>query len=62
MATKLKITKRRSEINCSAKQKSTLLALGLRKRSSSVVKDDVDTIRGMVNRVSHLVDVEEVEA
>jgi large subunit ribosomal protein L30 len=62
MSKKIKITKRRSEIGCSQRQKDTLKALGLRKMNSSVVKDDIDSIKGMITAVSHLVEVETVEA
>ncbi len=42
-------------------QVSTVKALGLTKRNSSVVKEDNPMIRGMINTVSHLVKVEEVK-
>ncbi|MFA6791994.1 MAG: 50S ribosomal protein L30, partial [Candidatus Izemoplasmatales bacterium] len=38
----------------------TVRALGLTKRNSSVVKEDSEAIRGMVNTVAHLVKVESV--
>ena len=58
---KVKITQVRSSIDRSQKQKRTLEALGLRKINSSVEHDLNDTIRGMINRVSHLVEVEEFD-
>jgi len=42
-------------------QVKTVKALGLTKRMSSVVKEDNDMIRGMINTVSHLVTVEAVK-
>ncbi|MGD9963811.1 MAG: 50S ribosomal protein L30 [Candidatus Izemoplasmatales bacterium] len=42
-------------------QVKTIKALGLTKRNSSVVVEDTDMIKGMVNTVSHLVKVEEVK-
>ncbi|MBN2540919.1 MAG: 50S ribosomal protein L30 [Bacilli bacterium] len=42
-------------------QVKTVKALGLNKRNSSVVKEDNEMIRGMINVVSHLVVVEEVK-
>ncbi|ERP31306.1 50S ribosomal protein L30 [Chitinivibrio alkaliphilus] len=62
MATKIKITKTKSDIGSSQRQKDTLKALGLGRMLSSTVKENSDCIRGMVNKVSHLVSVEEVEA
>jgi len=41
-------------------QVKTVKALGLTKRNSSVVKDDNDAIRGMIETISHMVKVEEV--
>ena len=58
----LKITLKKSVIGASASQKKVVQALGLRKTNRSVIRPDVDSIRGMVNKVSHLVSVEEIEA
>jgi large subunit ribosomal protein L30 len=55
----LKITLVRSIIGRHAKQKATVKALGLHKMHHTVVHYDSPTIRGMVNRVSHLIKVEE---
>ncbi|MEM1506420.1 50S ribosomal protein L30, partial [Domibacillus sp. 8LH] len=41
-------------------QKKTVQALGLRKIRQSVVREDTDAVRGMVNKVSHLVAVKEL--
>ena len=42
-------------------QVKTIKALGLTKRNSSVVMEDNEMIKGMVNTVGHLVKVEEVK-
>jgi len=55
----IRITLVRSPIGYSERQKRTLVALGLRKINQTVEKADSDVIRGMINRVSHLVSVEE---
>jgi large subunit ribosomal protein L30 len=62
MAKKLRITLVRSPIGFSVRQKRTAKALGLRKMSQCVERPDNSSIRGMVNTISHLVKVEEVEA
>ncbi len=55
---KLKITQVRSLISRNEKQRRTLTALGIHRIRHSVVHDDTAQIRGMVNMVAHLVDVE----
>lgn len=57
----LKITLRKSAIGYNERQKLTVKALGLRKMNSSTVKPDNPQIRGMVRRISHLVEVEQVD-
>ena len=54
MAT-IKIKQVRSRIGAPKDQKRTLDALGLRKLNRMVEKEDTPTIRGMVNKVNHLV-------
>lgn len=56
---KLEITLKRSVIGRPQKQRKVVEALGLTKVNSTVVQPDNDAIRGMVNAVSHLVDVKE---
>jgi large subunit ribosomal protein L30 len=58
---KIKITLTRSLIGRPEDQRATVKALGLGKTNSSVVKDDSPAVRGMVRKVSHLVNVEEVQ-
>jgi len=57
----LKITLVRSTIGRLANQKATAIALGLRRPNNSVVHADTPVIRGMINRIHHLVKVEEIE-
>ena len=59
MAKKLAITLTRSLIGRTEVQRETVKALGLRKMHQTVEHDDNTSIRGMINRVSHLVTVEE---
>ena len=56
----LKITLVKSTIGRKADQIATVEALGLKKIRDVVLKADTPQIRGMVNRVSHLVTVEEI--
>jgi len=58
---KLKVTQTRSTIGCLKDQIATMEALGLRKIRSSKVHEDNAVIRGMINKVKHLVSVEEIE-
>lgn len=62
MANKLEITLKRSLIGRPEDQRVTVKTLGLRKVNHTVVQEDNPAIRGMVNKVSHLVSVKEVEA
>jgi len=57
---RLKVTQRRSVIDRPRDQKATIRALGLHRMNDSVVKDDRPEIRGMIEKVRHLVEVEEV--
>jgi large subunit ribosomal protein L30 len=57
---KLKITLVRSLIGRQETQRVTVRTLGLTKLNSSVIQVDNPQIRGMINKVSHLVRVEEV--
>lgn len=58
---KLKITQTKSGIDRPVRQKRTLEALGLRKLNATVEVEATPQIQGMVNKVSHLVKVEEVK-
>ncbi len=57
---KLRIKLVKSAIGRSESQKKTLKALGLKKLNQSATKKDTPSIRGMISKVSHLVEVEEV--
>jgi len=59
MAKQINITLRRSLISGNQKQVKTAKALGLTKINKTVVKTDTPTIRGMINVISHLVEVTE---
>jgi large subunit ribosomal protein L30 len=56
----LKITLVRSTIKSKKSQKATVEALGLKKIGSSVTQKDNPQIRGMIKKIEHLVEVEEV--
>jgi large subunit ribosomal protein L30 len=58
---KLKITWRKSAIGYAANQRRTIRALGLRRLRQVVEHSDSPVVRGMILRVRHLVEVEEVE-
>ena len=58
---RLKITQVRSGIGRQANQRRTLEALGIKRHQQAVIHDDTPAIRGMINRVSHLVSVEETD-
>ena len=61
MTTMLKITYIRSVSGHPQVQRKTLEALGLRKLQSAVRKPDNPCIRGMIKKIVHLVEVEEME-
>jgi large subunit ribosomal protein L30 len=58
---KLKITQTKSGIGYKQNQRETLRSLGLKRMHHTVIQEDRPEIRGMVNTVTHLVTVEEVE-
>ena len=57
---KVKITQVKSVIDRSKRQKDTIKALGLRKVNQSVVHEVNPQITGMINKVAHLVKVEQL--
>ena len=59
MANKLEITLTRSVIGRPEDQRETVKALGLRKLNQTVEHQDNAAIRGMINKVAHLVTVKE---
>ncbi len=58
---KLRVTQTGSPIGRRASQRATLVGLGLNKMHRSRVLEDTVAIRGMINRVAHLVNVEPVD-
>lgn len=59
---KLCITWVKSGIGYNQSQKRTLKALGFRRLNQSVTHDDSASLRGMLNKVRHLVKVEEISS
>lgn len=57
----LKITLVRSVIGRPQKHREVVKGLGLRKTNSSVIRKDCPEIRGMINKISHLLKVEALE-
>ena len=58
---KLKVTQTKSAIGGKKNQRETLRTLGLKKIGRTAIHEDRPEIRGMINTVSHLVSVEEVD-
>ena len=58
---KIKVTQVKSAIKRTARQKRTLEALGLRKLNQTVEMEASPQVLGMVQKVLHLVEVEEVK-
>lgn len=55
----IKITLKKSYIGSTQKVRATLVGLGLTKTNKTVVRKDTPEFRGMINKVAHLVEVEE---
>ena len=60
MMARIKVTQVKSQIGRLQNQKRTMEALGLRKMNQTVEHEETPTIIGMVNRVKHLVSVQEI--
>lgn len=60
MAGKLKITMKGSRIGRSKAQRKVLDGLGLKRRHQVVERMDTPAIRGMVNKVAFMLDVQEI--
>jgi large subunit ribosomal protein L30 len=58
---KIKVKQRRSAIGRPQRQRDTLRGLGLRKMNQERILEDTPAIRGMINKVSHLVEWSVVE-
>jgi large subunit ribosomal protein L30 len=57
----LKVTLVKSPIGYSKKQHDTIKSLGLRRIGASITIGDAPQVRGMITKVRHLVEVEEVQ-
>lgn len=57
---KIRVTLRKSVIDRTKRQKATIEALGLKKIDSSREHIATDQIIGMLNKVAHLVQIEEI--
>lgn len=58
---KIKVVQRKSAIGRPQRQRDTLRGLGLRKLNQERILEDTPSIRGMINKVSHLVEWSVVE-
>ena len=58
---KIRITQIKSNIGSTQRQKDTLVALGLKRISSTVEAESTPQIMGMVEKVRHLLKVEKVK-
>ena len=56
---KIRVTWIKSGIGYEKSQKKTLSSLGFHRLNQSIVHEDTNSIRGMINKVRHLVKVEE---
>ena len=54
---KIVVTQKKSPIGRQSYQRKTLIGLGLNKIGRSKKLDDTPSIRGMINKVKHLVEV-----
>ena len=59
--TKLKVTQIKSKIGSTKRQKRNLEALGIKKMHNPVEVEQTPQIEGMINKVKHLLKVEEVK-
>ncbi len=62
LASRLRIKWVKSAVGYSQRQKATIRALGLRRLGHEVVKKDHPSIRGMIAKIGHLVEVRPCEA
>ena len=59
--TRIKVSQVKSGVGGKQNQRDTLRTLGLKRIGDVSVKEDRPEIRGMINTVTHLVTVEEVD-
>ena len=60
MGKMLKITWTKSTIGTSKRQRDNIRSLGLRRLNQTVIKEDTPQLRGIIDRVQHLIKVEEL--
>jgi large subunit ribosomal protein L30 len=60
MSSRLKVTLKKGIVGRPADQRGTVRALGLKRVGQAVEKEDRAEIRGMIFKVKHLVEVEEI--
>jgi len=58
---KLKVTLKRSVIGRPQRQKRIVEALGLRRMHHAVIQNDTPQIRGMINKIIHLIEIEDIQ-
>ena len=58
---KLEVTLRRSPIGTKPMHRNALVGLGLRRRHQTRVLENTPAVRGLIRKVIHMVDVNEVE-
>ena len=59
---KLRVTLKKSLIGCTQIQRATVAGLGLKRPNQERILDNTPAIQGMVKKVLHLVDVQELDA
>ncbi len=57
----LKITLKKSYIGTMEKQRKILRALGLRKIGMTIIRKEDPSLKGMIHKVSHMLDIEQVK-
>jgi len=60
MAGKLKITLKKSRIGRTPNQRRILDGLGLKRRHQMVEREDTPAVRGMLNKVAFMLDIQEI--
>jgi len=55
----IKVTLKKSYIGSTQKVRATLVGLGLTKTNKTVIRKDTPELRGMINKVAHLVELED---
>ncbi len=61
MAKKLQVTLVKSPIGYEKTQKATARSLGLTRLNKTVIHDDTPPVRGMINKIIHMVEVKEID-